>query len=1493
MRRIAILGILMTLYFCNASLAQLSGTYTINSALPASLTNYQNFRSTINDLLGAARTDGGPNHGSGGVSGPVTFNVAAGGIYNEQITIPSITGTSATNRITYKGNGSTIAFASNNSGARAVIRLNGAKYITFENLKINAIGGTYGYGIHLTGIAEYNVIDKCTILTDSTFVSTTATAANYAGIVASPNSAFGFPYTLNSANNCTISNSIIVGGSRGVQIDGGGYSASGPYVPANHSRGMRVINNIIRGFFSFGIAFNMTDSLVLSGNDIHRKFRKDATSYMYCIHSGYDNYNYLIEKNRMHDLATSMINFQLNGQLFDSEVGGIQMRMLQKDVPKNGSIINNLIYNLGEDQLPTMKTRGIDLWFADINTNSGFINKYNIANNTIVFKCHIPSGKNFIAIRIINGTQSAPLSPPGFKNIQNNLISISNPLGTGRMLGLYYHVPDNGVNSNNNLFDIDTLQSCVGTYIGNGGAYFQSLYDWKRLAKFTNGTNPTIIFDQNSVDHKPFFKDPANGDFTPQNILVKNAGANLFSSGLVTTDINGVARDANPTIGAFEAEENATDAAISIVKSGEIRLCGNEQVKVRLMNNGTTIINTANISWSVNGLAQTPASLSGLSLASGASAQVVLGNYNFSSSDVSFGYVISASIVSINGTNDPVPFSNTAVDTLKKGLSGTYTINKTGTYGSSNFTSFTQAARHLNNYGVCGPVVINVLNGPYNERFVLSEIIGVSASNTIQLNGNGQEINFISDHPTPIVFLNGTDYLTIDNLTIRALRSPGYNPRGIMLKMHADYNTIKNCRLLGNNNDGYAIFGNQSTGSSFSNIPSLFVSDNSSYSVFDNNTINGWSYGIVMNYMDNGDDGKTISSSVGNRYTNNTLKNIEGYAFMLNNTDSALIAGNNISNPDSSTYTVGVYLAKHVKRSVIEKNRMHHIFDGAILQGKNPSFFHGFSLRNVSTQNPSDYNFIRNNLIYKIKGNGELYGVLDRQSINSRIYHNTFSFDDTSSTATTRECAAYFNNGSFGSDLANNIFSVTRGGTAKKYGIRSTGTYTSDYNVFNVSGSNSFIGNTSVTLADWQTSTGRDLNSIAADPDFLSPSSDDYHPTEQLINDIGLNLQGLVPDDIDGVLRPATPDPGAYEFGPAVPPTINTAVISPLTYCAGAAILVPFTSTGTFASGNVFSAQLSDASGSFGNPVTLGSMSSSVPGSASINGTIPITMPEGSAYRVRVVASEPSTTGSDNSQDILIRASPDAGVLSAEADTICIEGTVQLNLVGNTGGNLQWQSSSPDNSNYLPIQGSGGNTYSGSISQTTWFRVVASNATCSDTSNEVKVSSGLGLPVASFTYSQGDGYLINFTNTSSNGTEFFWNFGGASTTSENPSFTFPFDNIYPVTLIVSNTCGSDTVTVLVDVKKRVGIDPISEDLLNLELFPNPAEGMTKLSCESRLPINCMFRITDILGKVLFVDVLRINGVYTISLDLSSFSSGVYWVILASNNKTMMRKLIVM
>ena len=69
-----------------------------------------------------------------------------------------------------------------------------------------------------------------------------------------------------------------------------------------------------------------------------------------------------------------------------------------------------------------------------------------------------------------------------------------------------------------------------------------------------------------------------------------------------------------------------------------------------------------------------------------------------------------------------------------------------------------------------------------------------------------------------------------------------------------------------------------------------------------------------------------------------------------------------------------------------------------------------------------------------------------------------------------------------------------------------------------------------------------------------------------------------------------------------------------------------------------------------------------------------------------------------------------------------------------------------------------------------------------------------------FNTAPGTAANIDFTNTSLNATDYFWDFGDGMTSSlENPTHDYSFAGNYSATLIVSNSCGADTISQIISV----------------------------------------------------------------------------------------------
>ncbi|SIR26173.1 SBBP repeat-containing protein [Pontibacter lucknowensis] len=131
-------------------------------------------------------------------------------------------------------------------------------------------------------------------------------------------------------------------------------------------------------------------------------------------------------------------------------------------------------------------------------------------------------------------------------------------------------------------------------------------------------------------------------------------------------------------------------------------------------------------------------------------------------------------------------------------------------------------------------------------------------------------------------------------------------------------------------------------------------------------------------------------------------------------------------------------------------------------------------------------------------------------------------------------------------------------------------------------------------------------------------------------------------------------------------PAILTSNLPELEYCAGAIVPVSFLKSGSYAAGNTFTAQLSDASGSFANPVTIGTGQS-----APIMAELPAGIAPGAGYRIRVVAGVPAVIGMESSIPVSIVARPMAPVVIPAAS--CGSGNVTLAVSGaRTGEAYHW-----------------------------------------------------------------------------------------------------------------------------------------------------------------------------------------------------------------------------
>ena len=137
---------------------------------------------------------------------------------------------------------------------------------------------------------------------------------------------------------------------------------------------------------------------------------------------------------------------------------------------------------------------------------------------------------------------------------------------------------------------------------------------------------------------------------------------------------------------------------------------------------------------------------------------------------------------------------------------------------------------------------------------------------------------------------------------------------------------------------------------------------------------------------------------------------------------------------------------------------------------------------------------------------------------------------------------------------------------------------------------------------------------------------------------------------------------------------IITGTITGSPFCAGTSVSVPYTADGYYGGANVFTAQLSDGSGSFVNPINIGNVTASTSGT--ISATIPSNTASGTGYRIRVVSNVPNyIIGTANGVNITVY--PTSVVTSIGSNSpLCAGSALHLTSVSSGYSTRVW--SGPD-----------------------------------------------------------------------------------------------------------------------------------------------------------------------------------------------------------------------
>lgn len=279
-----------------------------------------------------------------------------------------------------------------------------------------------------------------------------------------------------------------------------------------------------------------------------------------------------------------------------------------------------------------------------------------------------------------------------------------------------------------------------------------------------------------------------------------------------------------------------------------------------------------------------------------------------------------------------------------------------------------------------------------------------------------------------------------------------------------------------------------------------------------------------------------------------------------------------------------------------------------------------------------------NNMVY----GQDYYGLRIYYGSDIEMYHNSVYMNSTYGTTNYAAYIYYVTNATF----KNNIVYNEGSGSTTKYAIYIGGTLStypvvSDYNCFYAPNSSlGYYTAARATLADWQTATMLDANSISADPMYLSTVAPfNFHINTAVpspVDNIGTPI-GIVGFDIDGDARNMTaPDLGADEFT-YNPPVQYGVSITPESYSTtglpGAVVQYPFYifNTGNVAdtyaltlTNNTWNAEIKDAAG-----LVITTTPQIVPGDsfyANVFHYIPMGAPADSSDNITFTAASPTTS---------------------------------------------------------------------------------------------------------------------------------------------------------------------------------------------------------------------------------------------------------------------------
>lgn len=513
-------------------------------------------------------------------------------------------------------------------------------------------------------------------------------------------------------------------------------------------------------------------------------------------------------------------------------------------------------------------------------------------------------------------------------------------------------------------------------------------------------------------------------------------------------------------------------------------------------------------------------------------------------------------------------------------LSGTKTVGTGGDYAT-----LTAAAAAVNIGGLAGNTTLSILNNLtepgaviFNQwtncnagAYTLTIKPAAATSPTISANSS-----------TAVIVLNGADRLIIDGSN-----TPGGTTRNLSIintntgtssavvaiislgaGLGATNNVIKNTNLTGTSvtaTDGtlFAVF----SGDAFISMYSL--GEDNDNNTIQNNNITKTQIGIYSGggSVANKNTGTVITQNIMNAASPNNLTNGGIYlsfddGAQVTQNDISILRNDGVTGQGGTAFGIALGIIPGGSSTIFTGN---DVTGATVIRNKingvtqlDPIGYSAFGI--VVNSVTSGTTLVANNMISGVIAASTdpdfSAGIVVGGGTGSvtNVYYNTVAMTGNRNTATEPSYGLAIAGGDPVVDIRNNIFRNTQSSTggAKMYAIGTgSSTFTnmiSNYNDFNVSGASTFVGQTGglgaigtdrLTLANWQSATAKDANSITLTPVFVSVTDLHFVPASNCnLHRRGTPVAGTTVD-FDGDTRHVVkPDIGADEYNINVTGTI-------------------------------------------------------------------------------------------------------------------------------------------------------------------------------------------------------------------------------------------------------------------------------------------------------------------------------------------------------------------